>query len=221
MTTCQHGHDSADEDFCQVCGIRIDATALVAGSASGSATTAAGAAETCPACGAERTGQFCEACGLDFQTTEPVPSAPKASPAVPSPRRPQPAWAAVVTADREHYERVRAEGSPEAAKIEFPAYCPVRRFPLSGEEMRIGRRSVSRGLAPEIDLTGPPTDPGVSHLHAVLTPEPDGSWALLDPGSSNGTRINGTEIPAGARIPLLHGDQVCIGAWTTMQILLG
>jgi hypothetical protein len=53
--------------------------------------------------------------------------------------------------------------------------------------MRIGRRGASRGIEPEIDLTGPPADPGISHLHAVLPVEPHGGWAVLDSGSSNGT----------------------------------
>jgi hypothetical protein len=53
--------------------------------------------------------------------------------------------------------------------------------------MRIGRRGASRGIEPEIDLTGPPADPGISHLHAVLPVEPHGGWAVLDSGPSNGT----------------------------------
>ncbi len=127
-------------------------------------------------------------------------------------------WTAVVTADRGYYDSVIAEGGPDAASIEFPGYCPERRFRLSGREMRIGRRSVSRGLEPEIDLTGPPADPGVSHLHAVLIAEPDGTWAVLDPGSANGTVVNEGEIVAGVRVPLHDGDRVCVGAWTVLTI---
>jgi pSer/pThr/pTyr-binding forkhead associated (FHA) protein len=82
---------------------------------------------------------------------------------------------------------------------------------------------VSRGLEPEIDLTGPPADPGVSHLHAVLIAEPDGTWAVLDPGSANGTVVNSGEIVAGVRVPLHDGDRICVGAWTvlTMQAPAG
>ncbi len=127
-------------------------------------------------------------------------------------------WTAVVTADRAYFDSVIAAGGPDAASIEFPGYCPERRFRLTGREMRIGRRSVSRGLAPEIDLTGPPTDPGVSHLHAVLIAEPDGTWAVLDPGSSNGTIVNGNEIVSGVRVPLHDGDRVCVGAWTVVTL---
>ena len=103
----------------------------------------------------------------------------------------------MVTADRDYYETVRAAGGPDAATITFPAYCPERRFRLSGTEVRIGRRSVSRGIEPEIDLTGPPADPGVSRLHAVLVAAEDGTWSLVDPGSENGTLLNGTQVPHG------------------------
>jgi hypothetical protein len=127
-------------------------------------------------------------------------------------------WTAVVTADRAYYDSVISEGGPDAASIEFPGYCPERRFRLTGREMRIGRRSVSRGLEPEIDLTGPPADPGVSHLHAVLIAEPDGTWAVLDPGSANGTVVNNGEIITGVRVPLHDGDRICVGAWTVLTM---
>ena len=127
-------------------------------------------------------------------------------------------WSAVVTADRAYYDSVIAEAGPDASSIEFPGYCPERRFRLISREMRIGRRSVSRGLDPEIDLTGPPADPGVSHLHAVLIAEPDGTWSVLDPGSANGTVVNGGEIVPGVRVPLHDGDRICVGAWTVLTM---
>jgi hypothetical protein len=90
---------------------------------------------------------------------------------VPAANKPA-AWTAMVASDRAYFENVVAAGGPDAAAVEFPAYTPERRFRLAAPEMRIGRRSVSRGLEPEIDLTGPPTDPGISRLHAVLFAEP-------------------------------------------------
>jgi FHA domain len=127
-------------------------------------------------------------------------------------------WTAVVTADRAYFDTVVAASGPDAAGIEFPAYCPERRFQLQAPEMRIGRRSVSRGLEPEIDLTGPPADPGVSHLHAVLIADSDGGWSVFDPGSANGTQVNGREIAARSRVRLRDGDRVCVGAWTVLTI---
>ncbi|HEY1345653.1 MAG TPA: FHA domain-containing protein [Streptosporangiaceae bacterium] len=191
------------------------------------------AGEPCPNCGAARSGRFCESCGLDFdagrreRTIEGViipPPAPAPAEPAPAGTGPAPAaggpaaWTAVVASDHTYFEDVVAAGGPDAATLTFPDYCPERRFRLAGPEMRIGRRSASQGLEPEIDLTGPPTDPGVSRLHAALIAEPDGSWAILDPGSENGTLVNGTEIAAGVRVPLHDGDRIHLGAWTMITI---
>jgi pSer/pThr/pTyr-binding forkhead associated (FHA) protein len=101
----------------------------------------------------------------------------------------------------------------------FPPYCPERTFVLTGPQIRIGRRSTSRGTAPEIDLSEPPADPGVSHLHAVLLAQPDGGWALVDPGSTNGTWINDATDPLtiNVAVPLQVGDRIHLGAWTTIM----
>jgi hypothetical protein len=326
MAVCPNGHDSASEDFCDICGMRITGTPGPARSpgttgshpygspAAGTgpmpgnqATTGpipppAIVGEPCPRCGTARSGQFCEACGYNFNAPQPswsgsapsppppppqpparpsppppsaqpppsspplpppspwpssssqpppsVPSAPSApsarsvpsAPSVPSvptapPVSPAPsvpptrgvpgsvyapvAWTVVVSSDRDYYERVRVASGPDWAEVPFPAYCAERRFRLTGNQMRIGRRSVSRGLDPEIDLTGPPADPGISRLHAVLIAMPDGSWAVLDPGSANGTLVNGNEIPTGNQVPLHDGDRINLGAWTAITVHRG
>ena len=131
---------------------------------------------------------------------------------------PKAIWTAVVSADRSYFEAVIADGHVEVASIEFPSHYPERRFELKGTEMRIGRRSVSRKLEPEIDLAGPPTDPGISHLHAVLIAQEDGTWSVLDRGSSNGTLVNGQEIESGRPVPLNDGDRICLGAWTALTL---
>jgi len=135
--------------------------------------------------------------------------------------QPRPAvWLAVVAADPDYYRAMMAAGGPDAAAIQLPAYCPERRFTLSGPQVRIGRRSVSRGLTPEIDLSGPPEDPGVSHLHCVLLARPDGGWSLVDPGSTNGTTLNDDPDPIqpDATVPLSDGDRIHVGAWTTITL---
>jgi FHA domain len=237
MPACPVGHDSTAADFCDVCGMRIGGPPPGPASQSGSAgSVQATQAEPCPQCGTERSGQFCEGCGFDFSSGTPAgttapPAGPPAATVIQNPATPEAAtpeaatpeaatgaWTAVVTADRSYYDRVIAAGGPDAETIEFPPYCPERRFQLSGREMRVGRRSASRGLEPEIDLTGPPVDPGISHLHAVMIAQPDGGWSVLDPGSSNGTQVNGTDIGTGVAVPLQLGDRICIGAWTVLTI---
>jgi hypothetical protein len=216
---CPEGHDSVSEDYCDTCGM------LIAGApAPAPGVSQAGSGADCPQCGAPKTpGAFCEVCGFNFATGTPLPSQPSPDPPPTTPVPvtspvPRASWTVVVAADRMYYDVVRAASEGEGADIEFPAYCPERRFQLAGTEMRIGRRSPSRGLEPEIDLTGPPTDPGISRLHAVLVPTADGGWAVLDPGSANGTQVNGTDIPTSKQIPLHDGDRISLGAWTTMTI---
>jgi hypothetical protein len=160
----------------------------------------------------------------------PFPAAParrEQAPAARLPEKPGPdepgvaGWTAVVTADRDYFDSVVSSGVPGAAALKFPDYSSERRFELTGQQMRIGRVSQSRGFSPEIDLTGPPTDPGISRLHAVLIPELDGTWAILDPGSENGTLVNNIEIATDRRIRLRDGDRVHLGAWTVLTIHAG
>src|SRR6202012_2665254 len=111
-----------------------------------------------------------------------APSAPSPRPAAP----PAPAtWTAVVTVDRAYYDSVSAVNDSDTASISFPGDIPERRIPLSGAEVRIGRRSKSLGILPEIALSVPSRAPGVSRLHAKLIPAPDGTWTVVDLGTDN------------------------------------
>ena len=130
-------------------------------------------------------------------------------------------WTAVVAADRAYYDSVQAVSDSDAGSIVFPAFVPERRYRLSGTEVRIGRRSLTRHVEPEIDLTGPPLDPGVSRLHAVLVAGPDQTWSVRDPGSSNGIVVNGKDVPPGGTVPLRDGDRIHLGAWTVITITRG
>ena|GEM_PF-381404 len=148
----------------------------------------------------------------------PAASVPGASvPAAPA----GPAWTAVVSADRAYYDAIQAAGGPDAVGIAFPAYCPQRRFPLDRAEIRIGRHSASSGISPEIDLSVAPADPGISRLHAVLLRAADGSWTIVDPGSANGTLLNGTELAPGQVVPVRDGDRIHLGAWTELRLTRG
>ncbi|GGK89478.1 hypothetical protein Sme01_49800 [Sphaerisporangium melleum] len=290
MAICPVGHESADEEYCDICGARMTGSPAPGPHPGGASPSAGGpapgegsggGAQVCPDCGADRDGRFCETCGYDFVlggarpalAAAPPPAAPPSTPNGPAapwqpaqptgnatpappwrpaqpvqqgrpsgqnawqPSRPvQPAgwpagegapqpsgsartgWVAVISADRAHYDTMIGQGGPDAARVAFPPYCPERRVPLSGPEMRIGRHSQSRSLVPEIDLSGPPEDPGVSHLHAVLLAQPDGSWELVDPGSANGTLVNGDLLEVNVPVPIADGDRVHVGAWTLITV---
>ena len=127
-------------------------------------------------------------------------------------------WTVVISSDRAYYDRMQLAGTRTGPAVAFPAFTSTRRFPLEGRQMRIGRRSAARGLEPEIDMAVPPADPGISRLHAVLIPGPNGSWSLLDPGSANGTLLNGREVAVGELVPLHDGDRINLGVWTVITV---
>ncbi len=126
-----------------------------------------------------------------------------------------------VVADRDYYDRMRAERGWSSSDVAFPAHVSERRIPLVGKQMRIGRRSATREVQPEIDLAEPLVDPGISRLHAMLIAAPDGTWSVLDPGSANGTLLNGRQLATGDLIALHEGDRINLGAWTAITVHRG
>ncbi len=249
MATCPKGHESAATDYCDECGAPIGGAASPASPAGSAAAEAAAPSreaapppapsEPCPECATPRAGRFCEVCGHDFLAIGPGPSG-EAGPPVPAPSGEAgpptgiaageggaPAgtaagtgWRVVVTADRAYYDRMRAAADPGAEDVPFPAYCPERRFALRPPQVLIGRQSRSRGIEPDIDLTGPPADPAVSHSHAMLVAQPGGGWAVVDLGSANGTYLNdgGTAIAENTPVPVADGDRIHVGAWSTLTL---
>ncbi|MCF6468148.1 FHA domain-containing protein [Nonomuraea sp. MG754425] len=220
MATCPQGHPSGADDYCDVCGTQMSGPAAAPRQPAAPPPAAPDpAAEACPVCRTPRAGHFCEVCGHDYTgggASVPAPLAgPMTGPGLGA------RYEAVAAADRTYYEKVIAEGGPDAAAMAFPPYCPERSFPLRGEQVRVGRHSRARNLRPEIDLTGPPEDPGISHLHAVLLAQPDGSWMLVDPGSSNGTQVNGRTLKVNVPVPVGPGDRIHLGAWTVITIREG
>ena len=165
------------------------------------------------------------------QEPEPAQSGSEPVPVVPLPdpvAGPVPAavWSGTeltltINADREYYEAQVGRGDIIESEFPFPKYPAERRFtfPVGPGPIRIGRASSSRGLAPEIDLTGPPLDPAVSHLHAQLLKHDEG-WVVVDLGSANGTRLNDAAEPleAETEIPVKPGDRIHLGVWTTIVV---
>jgi hypothetical protein len=132
-------------------------------------------------------------------------------------------WTAVVAADRDYFTAMMARSGPEAPGLFFPQYSPESHYPLTTDQVTIGRRRHSTGEAPDIDLSRSPEDPGVSHRHAVLARRTDGGWSVIDQNSTNGTTVNGGDeaIEPFQPLDLADGDRVHVGAWTTITLRRG
>lgn len=138
-------------------------------------------------------------------------------------------WFATVWADRDYHDLVRARHPADASAgddVDFPVDHEPWQVALRGGEVRLGRRGSSAVPAtetadvPQIDLAGPPRDPGVSHRHAVLLALPGDRWVVIDVGSTNGTTVNYAQEPLApdAPHPLEPGDRIHLGAWTTVTV---
>jgi len=215
MPSCPRGHDTVATDYCDECGSPIGVPASHA-----AASPAWTGDEPCPECGT-RSGRFCEACGRDRGETAGTSEARAASaPDMPTATGTPNGWLIVAWANRDYHAHMRAKAPQFAEVVDIPDTAPKRHFVLNGSQLLIGRRSQSRGIEPDIDLTGPPEDPGISHTHALLVANQDGGWSLVDIQSANGTYLNGQDKPIEANqpVPLTDGDQIHLGAWTTLTL---
>ena len=215
--TCPKGHTSTTGDFCDECGARIGGAGMntvpmpTVPIPTATPAAAAPSGAPCPNCGAPRAGssRFCEDCGYDHNTGK-VPALTVPLPVVTPAAGGQ--WTATIAVDRKYFEENAIEG------VEFPADAPAREVVLPAPQVRIGRRSGSKGTSPEIDLAD--SDPGASHNHALLTLSVDGVWLVSDLGSTNGTYLNAEQqaLSAGETRQLKDGDEVHVGAWTTITL---
>jgi FHA domain len=185
-------------------------------------------AGNCPNCNGPKDGFsiFCEDCGYDFVTgVVPVNRMPATAPATAPSLSTSPSaavmnkagsWMIVVATDRAQFDRVGD------ATVVFPVGVPDRVVELTADRALIGRKSTSRNIHPEVDLSPTPEDVAVSRQHAEIVRAADGSFAVTDLGSSNGTFLNGSAaaMSPNTAMPLANGDSVSVGAWTTLTLVL-
>jgi hypothetical protein len=234
-TVCRDGHASDEPDYCSVCGAPIVAGGGPAAPAPRGGPTLAPQSTsvpvTCPSCGELREdpdARFCEVCRYDFLQKRPGPppvartvpagpapvlappraAAPAPAPApTPAPAPAARAWDLVITVDP------ALDTDPDA---DHP--CPKDAAPIvmavDKGDLLVGRHDETRAIHPEISLR----DPGASRRHAKFVTDPDGAVALQDLASTNGTQLNGKDVPPGARQRLAEGDSVTLGRWTRITL---
>jgi hypothetical protein len=179
--------------------------------------------------------RYCEVCRHDFEAGAPSASAspPPAEPVAPA-AAPDAAAATPVAAAAASNAPVPADApaTTPAARLNVvvvtdpslaeddemrqkcPKDAPELVFPLDLDETLVGRRSDTRKIFPEIDIA----DPGVSHRQCKLLRQSDGSFAVLELGSANGTTLNGATLKPGLVTPVAAGDELIVGMWTRLQL---
>ncbi|KAM1746057.1 hypothetical protein ACFX11_012723 [Malus domestica] len=78
-----------------------------------------------------------------------------------------------------------------------------------GSKVRIGRDGRCNNI--------PIKDSGISSKHLSIESE-SGKWVLRDLDSSNGTLLNGTNVPPNTPLDLSHGDEIKIGECTSIEV---
>ncbi len=191
----------------------------------------------CPACGAihlESDGNFCEICGYNFVTGEPadLPIAVLPPPPMPIATDVAPLSIGMPPAPMMPTGSVTTDSTPTSSATGWtitiridptlatpasppaPTQAPIV-LPLNQSTNLIGRTSTARGVIPEIPID---FDDAVSHRHALLVVQPDGSLIVRDVGSSNGVQYQGQDLAAMADVPLQSGDVFSLGHWTTIEV---
>jgi hypothetical protein len=241
---CPKGHDSTDSDYCSECGALIGQSKIAAVEPIQVSTPnkpSGASQEICPDCGTPREGnaRFCEVCRHDFQDNKtgvaevivasqqpqkPQEEIKEAAKPVDVPVKqpdvvPVKADEPVIAAITQKLNIVISVDSDRLSQWdgESPVKPDVRErvFPLDLDENLVGRRSQVKGVFPEIEIN----DPGVSHRHLKFIKQPDGSFSVLELGSSNGTEINGAVLEPGINTPVKDGDNLAIGIWTLLKIV--
>lgn len=204
---CRSGHASDEPDYCSVCGAPIVGASAAATHVTMAPASAGG---FCPLCGEARElpeARYCEVCRFDFDEQRPGPPPIAAGARVVVAAAPPRGWEVVITLD----PALDTDPDPDHP---CPAGATPRVLAIDRAEMLIGRDDAQRDIHPEVPLF----DPGASRRHAKLVREIDGSVALQDLASTNGSQINGRDVPVGTRCRLAPGDAVTIGRWTRITL---
>ncbi|MBE9228837.1 FHA domain-containing protein [Phormidium sp. LEGE 05292] len=223
---CPKGHNSTESDYCSECGTRIQGSSEQLLNSTELPHQQANFTNhlTCPDCSAPHelnSGDFCEICGYNFVSGAhgEIPVAAVVSDAIKLEEPSQvPKVIPLYTAATSLSWEITIAIDPQLREPESPLppdnFIPLN-FRLERPTNLIGRTSQARAIFPEISLD---FDDAISHRHAVLNLNPDGTLMLRDIGSSNGTKLNNVEVKPMIDTPLKNGDEITLGHWTRISV---
>jgi hypothetical protein len=104
-------------------------------------------------------------------------------------------------------EALVIDGTAQGPRLEVTVGGLAGAFTLSRPVTAIGRPDPASGHRPDIDLS---MDAAVSRRHAEIRGG-SGGYRIFDLGSTNGTIVNGSQIPRQQEVPLKDGDEIRVG----------
>ena len=139
----------------------------------------------------------------NFQTPEPAPApapapAAKAAPA-PAPAQPTASEQETQVVQDDSNLETQVISSPQAKHAVLLETSVGREYPIESNLFTLGRDKASNVVVNDIN---------VSRHHAEIVQRADGTWALVDKNSTNGTFVNGTKV---TQHNLQEGDKISLG----------
>ncbi len=180
----------------------------------------------CPSCGSpvQSDASFCGSCGFNLKSaTQSIKNMPEETDhpstleeIVPTPESPDsiPDLPNEIEFEPELIESAPAENNPHTQLQQVGAFLIhvqtniKLELPTNLQVIHIGKPN--NMIPPDIDVSGFPDSDIVSRVHADIRFEGN-AFYFEDTGSSNGTYMNNSVLPAGNRHKLRSGDRISLG----------
>lgn len=229
---CSKGHESTESDYCSECGVKIQGgleIAVLNQSLISTVLQTDKSVITCPDCTAPHesdSGDFCEICGYNFVSGAhgEIPIIGNGELGMGNSDKSGSTSSAIIESQspisQDNIIAIEVITTIDTSLMEEGSPPPPSDFPpitlrLDKISNLIGRKSDIRGIYPDIPLD---LDDAVSHRHALINRQPDGTFIVRDIGSTNGTKLNGIELAEMVDTPIKDGDEITLGHWTRLMI---
>ncbi len=106
------------------------------------------------------------------------------------------------------------ESLPEGIKARLLIEKSRRWVPIKFKETYIGRKDLTSGFVPDVDLTEEDPERFVSRRHAKIIFRENKFFVTEEIGAMNGTFLNGEKVNPGTYYPLKNGDELTLSLVT-------